>query len=175
MLISPTSIFITLLEVKRESEPNVHFLVDPDGESSYTHHEIESSEEFPMAQNTALEWERAYDRVTLHPWRPHPMNPHRNPALRLVGDVFEALGRAEAQADAALREGRVIYTGRLGFAQRNLLECWFWWAGLTRLHPQPAGELMRARKLLIHSIAQYRQLRDQQRSGIVGRLNGATA
>ena len=70
MLISPTSIFITLLEVSAESEPNVHFLVDSDGESSYTHREIESSEEFPMAQNTAPNGNVAYDRVTSTPVAP---------------------------------------------------------------------------------------------------------
>ncbi len=121
-------------------------------------------------QWTALAWEQEYDRIY-----PGAMNPHRNAALGPAGDLFEALGLAQARADTAQREGRVVYTGRLGFAQRNLLECWFYWAGLTRLDPQPSLELLRARKLLNHAIAQYRQLRDQQRGGIGGRLDEVAA
>lgn len=98
--------------------------------------------------------------------------PHRNAALEAAGDIFEALGSAQARATAALTDGRVVYTHRLGFAQRNLLECFYWWAALTRLRPRPA-ELVAARKQLSLQIGVYRQLLKQYRAGIVGRLEAA--
>lgn len=102
-------------------------------------------------------------------------HPARNPALDRAGDIFEALGSAQARATAALMDGRVVYTHRLGFAQRNLLECWFWYRGLMRLRPQPEVELDGARKLLRHAIGCYRLLLEQERTGIVGRLDGEAA
>lgn len=115
---------------------------------------------------TALAWEQEYDR--------HCSYRRRNAALDRAGDIFEALGSAQARAAKALMDGRVVYANRLGFAQRNLLECWFWWAGLTRLHPRPV-ELNGVRKQLRRAIKTYRLLREQERRGIFGRLDGDAA
>ncbi len=118
-------------------------------------------------QWTALGWEQEYDRC-------RAVNPHLNVAMDAAGDVFEALGDAQRRATAALLDGRVPYRGRLGFTARNLFEMWLWYAALTRMRPQP-DLLAGARKHLRLQIKIYRLLLGQERTGIVGRLDGEAA
>jgi hypothetical protein len=94
----------------------------------------------------------------------------RNSALAEAGDVFEALGLAQVLATDALMDGRVVYTDHLGNAQRNLLECFYFWELLTQF---PNASLPGARRQFCRALKMYRLLREQERAGIAGRLGDA--
>jgi hypothetical protein len=76
-------------------------------------------------------------------------------AIEEAGAVMAAAGEAERLAWEAMLDGRAQYTGRLGWAQRNLLECWFFYCRCTRLG---GVSLPRARHHLHRAIKQYRRL-----------------
>jgi hypothetical protein len=79
--------------------------------------------------------------------------------------LLGAMADAARRADQAMREGRVRYVGRLGFARRNLLELFYWYAALTRMRPRPV-ELAGARRQLRRAIAVFRRLNIAETRGI---------
>ena len=87
-------------------------------------------------------------------------------AIENAGAVFAAVGEAEGLAWQAMLDGRVRYSHRLGWAERDLLEKWLFYARTTRLsHPQPeAVEL--ARKMLRTTIKTFRRLNVAETRGI---------
>src|SRR5712691_13274783 len=85
------------------------------------------------------------------------MNHHRNEAMTGAEAIFAALGNAQARATAAMTRGEIRYCPRLGFARRNLFECWLMYAWCTR---QRRPELPAFRRQLRRQIGIYRQLRE---------------
>jgi hypothetical protein len=79
--------------------------------------------------------------------------------------LLGAMADAARRADQAMREGRVRYVGRLGFARRNLLELFYWYAALTRMRPRPV-ELAGVRRQLRRAIAVFRRLNIAETRGI---------
>jgi hypothetical protein len=104
-------------------------------------------------------------------WEPPAwLNSHHNAAIEPVGDVFEALGAAERLAWEAMLAGRIRYSDWLGWAERDLLENWLFYCRCTRIG---GVALKAARKLLRMQIRLHRLLREQERTGIIGRLGAA--
>lgn len=86
-------------------------------------------------------------------------------AMEQTGALLGAAADAGRRADEAMRSWRVPYDHRLGFARRNMLENWLWYAALTRMRPRP-GEIAVARKILRLSIAVFRRLNIAETRGI---------
>jgi hypothetical protein len=84
-------------------------------------------------------------------------------ALQQAGAVLAAAGEAEHLAWEAMLDGRVRYSGRLGWAQRNLLECWLFYTRCTRIG---GVSLDGARNHLRRAIKQYRHLNVAETRGI---------
>jgi len=84
-------------------------------------------------------------------------------AIETAGAVFAVAGEADWLAGEAMRDGRVRYSGRLGWAQRNLLYRWFYYRGCWRI----GGDVLtRARKQLRAAMKEYRRLNLGETRGI---------
>ncbi len=88
---------------------------------------------------------------------------HPPTAMQQAEATLAAAGEAERLAWEAMLDGRVRYTGRLGWAQRNLLECWLFYCRCTRIG---GVSLSGARNHLRRAIRQYRQLNLAEIRGI---------
>jgi hypothetical protein len=86
-------------------------------------------------------------------------------AIEQAEALLGAMADAARRADQAMREGLVPYDHRVGFARRNLLQLWFWYADLTRMRPR-STMLTGARRQLRLAIAVYRSLNLRETRGI---------
>jgi hypothetical protein len=85
-------------------------------------------------------------------------------AMDDCGAELAAAGEAERLAWESMRDGHVRYSGgRLGWAQRNLLECWFFYCRCTSIR---GASLNGARNHLRRTIKQYRRLNLAETRGI---------
>jgi hypothetical protein len=84
-------------------------------------------------------------------------------AMDDCGAVLAAAGEAERLAWEAMVDGRIRYSGQLGWAQRNVLECWYFYCRCTRIR---GVSLDGARNQLRRSIRQYRHLNIAETRGI---------
>jgi hypothetical protein len=87
-------------------------------------------------------------------------------AIEDAGAELVAAGEAERLAWEAMRDGHLQYTDRLGWAQRNLFECWYFFTRMTRLRPRRPETIARARHHLRRAIKQYRHLNIAETRGI---------
>jgi hypothetical protein len=87
-------------------------------------------------------------------------------AIEEAGAELAAAGEAERLAWEAMLDGRVQYSGRLGWAKRNLFECWYFFTRTTRLRPRQPQAIARARHHLRRAIKQYRRLNIAETRGI---------
>jgi hypothetical protein len=109
---------------------------------------------------TAAAWDRYCDRSHA---AAHPAPARAPTAMEEAGMVLAAAGEAERLAWEAMLDGRVRYSGRLGWAQRNLLECWLFYTRCTRIGGVSLDD---ARNHLRRAIRQYRQLNIAETRGI---------
>lgn len=87
-------------------------------------------------------------------------------AMDAAGAEMAAAGEAERLALEAWLDGRARYSGKLGWAQRNLLETIFFYR-LCRRDPRIAAESVnRARNHAHRAIKQYRHLSLAETRGI---------
>jgi hypothetical protein len=84
-------------------------------------------------------------------------------AIDDAGAELAAAGEAERLAWEVMRDGHLQYIDRLGWAQRNLFECWFYYCRCTRIR---GLSLPRARHHLRRAIKQYRRLNIAETRGI---------
>lgn len=84
-------------------------------------------------------------------------------AIEEAGAELAAAGEAEQLAWEAMRDGHIRCNDQLGWAQRNLLETWFFYCRCTRIR---GVSLPRARHHLRRAIRQYRHLNIAETRGI---------
>jgi hypothetical protein len=84
-------------------------------------------------------------------------------AIDDAGAVFAVAGEADRLAWEAMRDGRICYSGRLGWAQRNLLYRWYYYRGCRQIG---GASLDRARHQLRSAIREYRHLNIAETRGI---------
>ncbi len=93
-------------------------------------------------------------------------------AIERADAVFAAVGEAEGLAWQAMLDGRVRYSHRLGWLERDLLECWYFFAKTTRLHPRQPEAIAGARKMLRRKIKTFRRLNLDETRGIDTSVEG---
>ena len=84
-------------------------------------------------------------------------------AIEEAGAELAAAGEAEQLALEAMRAGHIRYNNQLGWAQRNIFECWFFYTRCTRIRGR---SLPGARNHLRRAIRQYRHLNIAETRGI---------
>jgi hypothetical protein len=79
--------------------------------------------------------------------------------------LLGAMADAGRRADQAMREDRVTYDHRVGWARRNMLEIWLTYTAFSRIRPRPA-EVAAMRRQLRRAIGVYRRLNLSETRGI---------
>ncbi len=84
-------------------------------------------------------------------------------AMEQAKATFAAAGEAERLAWEATLDGRIRYSGRLGWAERNLLFQWLFYCRCTRIGDP---SLSRARRRVRLAITEYRRLNIDETRGV---------